>query len=417
MEEALWVTVKDRVHCSVTELFLVPCNGLFGGLGPFKGLKMKPVHHLLPSALFFFFKIFLMWTIFSLYWICYDITSDLCFLAMRQVGILVPRPGIEPPPPALEAKVLPLNRQRSPPSSPLGPFLYFLTSPESSLPMPYSSAHWNLKSNLDFLTITHLTVFLFKGLESGHHVPEGCRLSAGRGKSPVAEAHFQRLSSPWPCEVYTEHPWGQEDVSKHTYWWCSSRDVVWCGRKSIGQQAQVSGFKSKVLSTAPSLKSCLGTHTTWRTLPGTPRETEDRVSLSLSRIQCNKAAGPNTKWYKTWVWSAYVHVLRCSVMSDSLWLQRSLPGLLCPLEFFQARILEWVALSSSGGSSQPRDWTPVSYISCLSSRFFTTSATGEVQPVDAGEIQSVRAGSCQRISPVKPGPRPQESSTWKWWRL
>ena len=67
MEEAPWVTVKDRVHCSVTELFLVPCNGLFGGLGPFKGLKMKPVHHLLPSALFFFFKIFLMWTIFSLY--------------------------------------------------------------------------------------------------------------------------------------------------------------------------------------------------------------------------------------------------------------------------------------------------------------------------------------------------------------
>lgn len=58
MEEALWVTVKDRVHCSMTELFLVPCNGLFGGLGPFKGLlKMKPVHHLLPSAPFFFFKI------------------------------------------------------------------------------------------------------------------------------------------------------------------------------------------------------------------------------------------------------------------------------------------------------------------------------------------------------------------------
>ena len=31
---------------------------------------------------------------------------------------------------------------------------------------------------------------------------------------------------------------------------------------------------------------------------------------------------------------------------------------------FQARILEWVAISSSRGSSWPKDWTCVSYISC-----------------------------------------------------
>ena len=31
----------------------------------------------------------------------------------------------------------------------------------------------------------------------------------------------------------------------------------------------------------------------------------------------------------------------------------------------QARILEWVAMPSSRGSSQPRDWTHVSYISCI----------------------------------------------------
>ena len=34
----------------------------------------------------------------------------------------------------------------------------------------------------------------------------------------------------------------------------------------------------------------------------------------------------------------------------------------------QARILEWVAMPSSGGSSQPRDWTR---ISCTAGRFFT----------------------------------------------
>ena len=31
----------------------------------------------------------------------------------------------------------------------------------------------------------------------------------------------------------------------------------------------------------------------------------------------------------------------------------------------------------SRGSSQPRDWTHVSYISCIGRRFFTTSATWE----------------------------------------
>ena len=44
---------------------------------------------------------------------------------------------------------------------------------------------------------------------------------------------------------------------------------------------------------------------------------------------------------------------------------------------FQARILEWVAISSSGGTSWPRDRTWVSYFSCIGSGFFTTSATWE----------------------------------------
>ena len=38
---------------------------------------------------------------------------------------------------------------------------------------------------------------------------------------------------------------------------------------------------------------------------------------------------------------------------------------------FQARTLEWVAISYSKGSSQPRDWTPISCISpALAGRFF-----------------------------------------------
>ena len=49
----------------------------------------------------------------------------------------------------------------------------------------------------------------------------------------------------------------------------------------------------------------------------------------------------------------------------------SVPGIL------QAGILEWVAMPSSGGSSQTRDQIHVSSVSCTSSRFFTASATWE----------------------------------------
>ena len=41
----------------------------------------------------------------------------------------------------------------------------------------------------------------------------------------------------------------------------------------------------------------------------------------------------------------------------------------------QARLLEWVAMPFSRGSSQPRDWT---LVSCIAGRFFTIWATREV---------------------------------------
>ena len=42
---------------------------------------------------------------------------------------------------------------------------------------------------------------------------------------------------------------------------------------------------------------------------------------------------------------------------------------------FQARMLEWVAISFSRRSSQPRDWSPVS---CIAGRHFTLWASREV---------------------------------------
>ena len=44
---------------------------------------------------------------------------------------------------------------------------------------------------------------------------------------------------------------------------------------------------------------------------------------------------------------------------------------------FQAKILEWIAISFSRGSSWPRDWTCVSLFSCSPGRFFTTETLGK----------------------------------------
>ena len=63
-------------------------------------------------------------------------------------------------------------------------------------------------------------------------------------------------------------------------------------------------------------------------------------------------------------------------MSNSLWPPWTI---VCQtplsMEILQTRIPEGVAVPSSRGSSQPRDWTLVSYVSCFGRRVFSTSAT------------------------------------------
>ena len=56
---------------------------------------------------FLFLSFFDVDCFFSLYWICYNIASVLCFIyfCREACGILAPRSGIEPSPPALEDKV------------------------------------------------------------------------------------------------------------------------------------------------------------------------------------------------------------------------------------------------------------------------------------------------------------------------
>ena len=64
----------------------------------------------------------------------------------------------------------------------------------------------------------------------------------------------------------------------------------------------------------------------------------------------------------------------------------ALPGSFSVHGLFQARILEWVAISFYRGSSCPRDQTGVSCASCIASRFFTAEPLGKPQE----RISSVR---------------------------
>ena len=65
----------------------------------------------------------------------------------------------------------------------------------------------------------------------------------------------------------------------------------------------------------------------------------------------------------------FIRVWVCDLMDCSQW-GSFVPGIL------QARILEWVAMPSSKGPSQPKDQTQVSYSSCIVGRFFTIKPPG-----------------------------------------
>ena len=55
----------------------------------------------------------------------------------------------------------------------------------------------------------------------------------------------------------------------------------------------------------------------------------------------------------------------------------------------QARVLEWVAISSSKGLSQPSDTTWVSCVSCIAGRFITSEITGKPHIISGNHIENI----------------------------
>ena len=77
-----------------------------------------------------------------------------------------------------------------------------------------------------------------------------------------------------------------------------------------------------------------------------------------------KGLSPQTlvlpEWYDVCVHAKLLHL--CPTPFDPM--DCSLPGTSVHA-ILQARMLEWVVIPSSRGSSRPRDWTHVSYVSCI----------------------------------------------------
>ena len=73
-----------------------------------------------------------------------------------------------------------------------------------------------------------------------------------------------------------------------------------------------------------------------------------------------------------------VHVCSASsVVSNFLWPMDCSPPGSSVHGILWARILEWVAMLSSKGSSQPRDWTQSSCVASIAGTFFTTEPPGK----------------------------------------
>ena len=87
------------------------------------------------------------------------------------------------------------------------------------------------------------------------------------------------------------------------------------------------------------------------------------------------ASGPITSWHEKMKWKS-LSLTVCNPMDSTV------HGI------HQARILEWVAFPFSRGSSQPRDWTQVSYIG---GEFFISWATREAH------FMAYRWGNSERL--------------------
>ena len=115
------------------------------------------------------------------------------------------------------------------------------------------------------------------------------------------------------------------------------------------------------------------------------------LSITLLACECNCAVVWTFfgiaflwDWNENWRFPVLWPLLQsCQTLCDPM--DSSLPGSSVHSGILKARILEWVAMPSSRGSSLPRDWFHVSSVSCF-------SQVGPVPLAPPGKPQKLLSG-------------------------
>ena len=114
------------------------------------------------------------------------------------------------------------------------------------------------------------------------------------------------------------------------------------------------------------------------------------TKMPSSQLEINKRG--LIKKFVIWWWFS------CWVMSDSRYsMDSSQPGSSVH-GILQARVLEWIAVPFSRGSSQPRNRN---WVSCIAGRFFTNWGTGEARNTHGSMIKNLSQDCCSVISLIR----------------
>ena len=117
----------------------------------------------------------------------------------------------------------------------------------------------------------------------------------------------------------------------------------------------------------------------------TPNKENGPISLNLFVFPCQSTSSVCIKESKTALvvcMCMCVCVLRCVQLFAIPWPVAHQAPL--SMGILQPRIMESVAMPSSRGSSQPRDQTHISCVSCMVDRFFTTTPPVKPQHTELG---------------------------------